>query len=107
MNFTKSFPKTMAWLIITMQIMFPGGMAYALPHGAVITSGRGFVTTSGSNVTVNQLSGVLNTNWSSFNVWEDQSVKFIQPNSSSLAINTILGNSASKILGNISANGQP
>lgn len=85
--------------------MFPGGMAYALPHGAVITSGRGFVTTSGSNVTVNQLSGVLNTNWSSFNVWKDQSVKFIQPNSSALAINTILGNSASKILGNISANG--
>lgn len=98
--------RSFAWFFILMQSLFPGGIAYAMPHGENVVSGKAGFSTVGSTMTITQSSQTLKTNWNSFNIWNGQSVKFIQPNSSALAINNILGNSASKIFGNISANGQ-
>jgi len=44
--------------------------------------------------------------WQSYNVQQNEKVKYIQPSSSSVSLNRILGNSASTIRGQIDANGQ-
>ena len=44
-------------------------------------------------------------NWQSFNIGADQSVQFIQPGSSSVALNRVLGADPSVILGSLTSNG--
>jgi len=44
--------------------------------------------------------------WQSYNVQQDERVHYIQPSSSSISLNRILGNNASTIRGQIDANGQ-
>jgi len=92
--------------LVALQAIFPGGMAYALPHGGIVTSGKGTVSVVGNTLTVNQASNFLMTKWSSFNIWTGQTVRFVQPSRSSIAINTILGNTATNIFGRLLANGQ-
>ncbi len=45
-------------------------------------------------------------NWQSFNILQGQTVQFVQPNSSSVALNRIVGSDSSSIFGTLSANGQ-
>ncbi len=55
---------------------------------------------------INQKSDKAILNWQSFNVGRDNTVKFVQPDSSSVALNQIFQQNASTILGHITANGQ-
>jgi fibronectin-binding autotransporter adhesin len=81
--------------------------AMAGPTGGVVVQGQGSISTpSTSQTVVNQSSQQLTLNWSSFNVGSNESVRFYQPSSSSVAFNRILGQSASQIFGQIDANGQ-
>lgn len=48
----------------------------------------------------------LATNWHSFDIGKNNTVQFIQPNSSSVALNRVIGASASQIMGTLQANGQ-
>ena len=98
--------KILAYTLAGLQAVFSGGVAWALPMNGTIVNGTGHISTSGNTMTIKQTSKTLTTNWQTFNINSGQVVKFIQPNSTSVAINDILGNSASKILGEISANGQ-
>ena len=45
-------------------------------------------------------------NWQSFNIGKREAVQFVQPNSSSVALNRVLGADPSSILGSLSANGK-
>ena len=45
-------------------------------------------------------------NWDSFNIAEGKQVVFRQPYPSAVALNRVIGNSASQILGQLNANGQ-
>ena len=81
--------------------------AMAGPTGGVVVQGQGSISTpSTSQTVINQSSQQLTLNWSSFNVGSNESVRFYQPSSSSVAFNRILGQSASQIFGQIDANGQ-
>jgi filamentous hemagglutinin family protein len=81
--------------------------AMAGPTGGVVVQGQGSISTPSTTQTViNQSSQQLTLNWSSFNVGSNESVRFYQPSSSSVAFNRILGQSASQIFGQIDANGQ-
>jgi len=81
--------------------------AMAGPTGGTVVQGQGTISTPSSTQTViNQSSQQLTLNWSSFNVGSNESVRFYQPSSSSVAFNRILGQSASQIFGRIDANGQ-
>jgi filamentous hemagglutinin family protein len=72
-----------------------------------VVQGQGTISTPSSTQTViNQSSQQLTLNWSSFNVGANESVRFYQPSSTSVAFNRILGQSASQIFGQIDANGQ-
>jgi trimeric autotransporter adhesin len=84
------------------------GLAHAgnAPTGGQIVSGSGQIQQSGNTTTIQQNSKVLSLNWQSFDVGADQTVNFLQPGTSSVAVNRILGNSASEIFGHLNANGQ-
>jgi filamentous hemagglutinin family protein len=78
----------------------------ALPVGGTTVAGRGQITQSGSVLTIDQKSSRLAIDWQSFNIGAGQSVLFEQPSSQSIALNRVLGQDPSVILGNLSANGQ-
>ena len=84
--------------------------AHAAPTGGYIVSGSGSISASGSagqsSTTINQTSDKLSLTWQSFNVAKAESVNFIQPSTSALAVNRIFDTQGSQILGNINANGQ-
>ncbi|MFK5914031.1 MAG: filamentous hemagglutinin N-terminal domain-containing protein [Woeseiaceae bacterium] len=86
--------------------------ASAAPIGGNVVSGElvggGSSITPSSNLTttINQASQNLAIDWQSFNVNSNERVQFIQPNSSSIALNRILSNNGSVIQGQIDANGQ-
>jgi filamentous hemagglutinin family protein len=81
-----------------------------LPQGAVVTRGTANIVSSTSGNTalmsVNQSSQRAVIDWASFNVGSQAKVQFKQPSSSAVTLNNILGNNASQIYGQISANGQ-
>ncbi len=82
-----------------------------LPQGGVVTRGVANIntsTTSAGNalMTVNQSSQRAVIDWNSFNVGSQAKVQFNQPGSNAVVLNQILGNNASQIYGQISANGQ-
>jgi filamentous hemagglutinin family protein len=84
--------------------------ATALPTAGVVTSGQATIATSSSagadHMTVDQTSQSAIINWQTFDIGQNDSVQFIQPNSRSVALNRVLGQNPSDILGNLSANGQ-
>lgn len=80
--------------------------AMALPSGNQTVSGQGSVSTAGNSMTVNQQSANLTLNWQSFNIAGGETVRFVQPSSSSIALNRVIGNDPSQIYGSLQANGQ-
>jgi len=78
----------------------------ALPTGGSIVGGTGSIGQNGNTLTVTQTSAKLATNWQSFSIGAGNTVNFVQPNSSSVALNRVLGNDVSIIQGAINANGQ-
>ncbi|NTU45335.1 MAG: filamentous hemagglutinin N-terminal domain-containing protein [Chlorobiaceae bacterium] len=78
----------------------------SLPSGGVITSGEGTITTSGTQLTVNQSTPQMIANWQSFNIGANAGVRFNQPNSSSAVLNRISDQNPTQIMGSLSANGR-
>jgi len=76
------------------------------PTGGTVVGGAGNINHSGLNTTINQNTQNLAVNWQSFDVNTNERVQFIQPNTSSIALNRILSNNGSVIQGQIDANGQ-
>ncbi|KAF3998148.1 YDG domain-containing protein [Glaciimonas immobilis] len=81
-------------------------IAQAAPFGAQITSGSGVVSHTATTTTIQQSSQNLALNWQSFNVAAGESVNFVQPGTTSIAVNRIKSSSASEIFGHLNANGQ-
>jgi filamentous hemagglutinin family protein len=71
-----------------------------------VTSGSAGAASSGNTLTITQNSDSAILNWQSFNLSRDGHVQFIQPDSSSTALNRIFQQSASQIFGSIQANGR-
>jgi filamentous hemagglutinin family protein len=80
--------------------------AYALPAGAVITAGGASINSAAGSSIITQSSQNVAINWQSFNIGQGEAVRFIQPNSSAVALNRVLGADPSSILGSLSANGK-
>ncbi|EHW7943508.1 filamentous hemagglutinin N-terminal domain-containing protein, partial [Salmonella enterica] len=88
--------------------LFPG-MALAnpdLPTGGQIVGGQGSISTSGNQMTIQQHTQNMVTNWHSFDIGKNNTVQFVQPDSSSVALNRVTGASGSQIMGTLKANGQ-
>ena len=75
--------------------------------GGQLLTGSASITQSSSGVTtITQTSQSLGLAWKRFDINTNQTVQFIQPNSSSLAVNYINDTNGTRILGNLNANGQ-
>ncbi len=95
-----------AW--IALWAMAPGWV-YALPTEGEIVSGSGSIEielTAPQDLTIQQDSQLLITNWQDFSIGSGESVTFNQPNTSAVALNRVIGTDPSLILGNLSADGQ-
>jgi filamentous hemagglutinin family protein len=93
-----------AALSITISLASP--FALAAPSGGEVTAGNGSISQSGGAVTIDQSSSRLAINWQRFEIGTDESVTFNQPSAQAIALNRILGQDPSVILGRLSANGQ-
>ncbi|EAU9427452.1 filamentous hemagglutinin N-terminal domain-containing protein, partial [Salmonella enterica] len=81
-------------------------MAADLPTGGQIVGGQGSISSAGNQMTIHQQTQNMATNWHSFDIGKNNTVQFIQPDSSSVALNRVTGASGSQIMGTLKANGQ-
>jgi filamentous hemagglutinin family protein len=77
-----------------------------IPAGGVVTAGQANISQSGSVTTINQATNRAAIKWNSFDLGQDASINFVQPDSKSVTLNRIAGNNPSQIFGQIRANGQ-
>ncbi len=85
------------------------GPAFAqnLPQGGTVTGGSGTIQQIDANLLqIQQNTQNMSIDWQSFNVGPSGIVRFLQPSSSSIALNRVIGNDPSAIYGQIQANGQ-
>jgi len=80
--------------------------SFAGPTGGNIVGGSGHIHVSGLSTDIHQNTSALAINWDSYNLSANEVVNYLQPSSSSIALNRITGNGGSQILGQINANGQ-
>ncbi len=83
-----------------------GVSAHAAPVGGVVTAGSAVINQAGNTTTIHQNSGSVSINWSGFNIAPAETVNFIQPSASSVAVNRIYSTNGTQILGHLDANGQ-
>src|ERR1700683_5185498 len=81
-------------------------VAQGSPSGGQVVAGTGSITQSGSTTTITQGTQNLSLTWASFNIAPQQSVNFVQPSTTAIAVNRILGTNGTQILGYLHANGQ-
>ncbi|UWU91942.1 MBG domain-containing protein [Bradyrhizobium sp. CB1015] len=104
---TTILPKMRAAIAASAAAMLtPPLLAQTLPTGGQVVSGQATISQSGNAMTVNQSSDRMIANWQSFSIGAGSSVTFNQPGASSVALNRVVGQDPSRILGSLSSNGQ-
>src|SRR5574337_424694 len=79
---------------------------WANPQGGQVAGGSATIDTNGNTTTINQTTDKAIINWQTFNVNAGETTQFVQPSSASIALNRVNASyGASKILGNLFANG--
>ena len=91
---------------IALLLLFCIPVSLSAPKFDAVVEGTASVTTDGTNTIINQSSHSTIINWHSFDVDKQEHVNFSQPSVSSIAINNILNQNPSRIIGNITANGR-
>ena len=81
------------------------GSSISLPSGSTIVDGEVRVNTFGKRMQIRQFTPKAAIRWNEFNVGDDASVNFIQPDRQSSILNQVLGSQPSVILGSIRSNG--
>ena len=92
-------------MVAASQLML-AGQSYASPEGGQVVGGAGKIDQSGKETVIRQQTERMAVDWQSFDVKADERVQFIQPGASSVALNRVISNKGSEILGRIDANGQ-
>jgi filamentous hemagglutinin len=83
----------------------PGGCAGATGPQTWVTSGKANLVQVGKSMTITQGSENTTLNWQSFNISNDGTVTFKQPDAAAVALNQIFQADPSRILGALNANG--
>jgi filamentous hemagglutinin family protein len=92
--------------LVAAALSLTAGLAQAAPAGGQVASGAGSIDQSGATTTITQSSQSLSLNWQSFNIAKSETVNFVQPSASAIAVNRIVDTNGSQILGQLNANGQ-
>ena len=99
--------KTGVWAVVMLLLIHTvSAPALALPQGGAVRYGEADITASGGAMTVAQGSERLVVEWDAFNIGAAESVTFVQPGASSVALNRVVGRDPSAIDGRLQANGQ-
>lgn len=77
-----------------------------LPTGGNVVAGSGSISTAGSTMTVTQSTARMAIDWQSFSIGSGNTVQFVQPSASAVALNRVIGSDVSVIQGALKANGQ-
>jgi filamentous hemagglutinin family protein len=95
-------------LLTSAALLTCGLPATAGPDGANVVAGSASVQGQGtSSVTINQTSNRAIINWQHFNIGTGEKAQFIQPSSSSVALNRVTGSQDPTVIqGQLTANGQ-
>ena len=97
-------------LVAVASVLTIGGLpsAFALPSGETVVSGTADILRydEQQQMSINQHTDKLILNWNDFSVEGGQTVTFNQPQSTSIALNRVIGANGSNIQGRINANGQ-
>ena len=87
----------------------PARSELPIPSSVFVAPGNGKVlapVVNGNTMTIKQISDKATLDWQSFNIGKDNTVRFNQPSATAIALNNIHQADPSRILGNLSANGQ-
>lgn len=79
---------------------------FAAPDGALIVGGTALVNQSGNETHITQSTDRAIIRWNSFDVGQNEKVRFQQPSSQSITVNRIADTKISRIDGEITANGK-
>jgi filamentous hemagglutinin family protein len=75
--------------------------------GPSVVAGRATITSQTPDTTlITQSTTKALINWHAFSISQGSTVRFLQPSSSAIALNRVIGSSPSAIFGNLEANGQ-
>jgi len=93
-------------LLAALSLPLCASLSQASPVGGQVVSGTGSISLSAATTTITQTSQNLSLNWKGFNVGAQETVDFVQPSASAIAVNRISDTSGTQILGHLNANGQ-
>jgi filamentous hemagglutinin family protein len=93
-------------LLLAAAVSGAAHLAQAGPTGGQVTAGTGAIQQSGNTTTINQSSQNLSLSWQSFNTNGSETVNFVQPSSSAIAVNRIFDTNGTQFMGRLNANGQ-
>jgi filamentous hemagglutinin family protein len=102
---TRSAPFALRALALSVMLSF-AATGYAGPTGGVVAAGGATIAGSGVRTTITQSTPNVAINWQSFGIAAGETVQFVQPTSSSVALNRVLGADPSSIFGTLSSNGK-
>lgn len=83
-----------------------GAGIHAQPVGGIVSAGSATIGGTPGSMVINQTTPSASINWQSFGIKAGESVRFVQPGSSSVALNRVTGTNPSSILGSLSSNGK-
>ena len=97
--------QNIAAFLATVLLTFSSGVR-ANATGEQVVSGQAGFERNGSNLIITQGTQRVIINWQDFSNANGELTKFIQPNSSSAALNRVVSGNLSSLLGDLEANGQ-
>src|SRR4030042_6310556 len=89
--------------ILIFHLLFPA-QSLANPKGERVIAGQAKFDRNGNTLNITTSNSVV-INWNQFNIDANETTRFIQPGSSSVALNRILDQNPSQISGSLQANG--
>ncbi|MBN2058790.1 MAG: filamentous hemagglutinin N-terminal domain-containing protein, partial [Deltaproteobacteria bacterium] len=93
-------------LFMVYSVIFPVYI-FALPQGGKVVAGDAAISVpDANNMNITQGTNKAIINWKGFSIGRPEAVRFLQPGSSSIALNRVMGVDPSLIYGELSANGR-
>ncbi|MDP2157345.1 MAG: filamentous hemagglutinin N-terminal domain-containing protein, partial [Nitrospirota bacterium] len=87
--------------------MVAPNIAQALPRGGTVVGGSATISVpNAATMNINQSSNKAIINWNGFDINTNELVKFVQPGTSAVILNRVVGADPSSILGQMQANGR-
>ncbi|MES2785201.1 MAG: filamentous hemagglutinin N-terminal domain-containing protein [Pseudomonadota bacterium] len=106
MSRPNTFSRSRIAVAIAVSFMAAAQGTHAAPVGGSVAAGGATISTSGATTTIQQSTPSAVLNWLSFGIAAGETVRFVQPGASSVALNRVLGPDPSSIFGTLSANGK-